>query len=340
MRHHETRTFACLLLLLTCACSGASGKDKALSPQNEGGYELLELRAEGNPGTVSPAELAEDLGYLAPIKLKYVGANFSGPSSIQNCLTRDTDFGGAFNGAVLKLVAAKAPITAVIGYYGTDDKRWTGFFVTDDSPLRQASELVGKKVAMNTLGAHSELMLKEYLWRAGLKIADQVTLVVVPPASAEQALRQHQAEVVAMSDIFRDKALEHGSIRPLFRDYDLYGAFTAGSYVMRNDFIRDHPKTARKFVEAVSRALAWSRTTPRAQVIARMEQLVRRRGRNEDASPIQYWKSYGVRTLDGKLSDADFQVWIDWMVREHQLSAGQIKPADAYTNALRAPGSS
>jgi len=39
-------------------------------------------------------------------------------------------------------------------------------------------------------------------------------------------------------------------------DVDLFGPFDAGSYVLRKDFIRDNPNTARKFVEAVARAIA------------------------------------------------------------------------------------
>jgi ABC-type nitrate/sulfonate/bicarbonate transport system substrate-binding protein len=335
----HVRTLA-VLALLASACSG--GSKQASAPQHPDGYELLELRAEGSPGLVSPAELAEDLGYLAPLTLKYIGNNSSGPSSIQNVVTGDTDFGGAFNGAVLKLIAAKAPITAIIGYYGVDDKRWSGFYVLDGKPIQKAADLLGKKIAMNTIGAHSEFMLKEYLARGGLSPEqfEKVTLVVVPPSNAEQALRGENVEVATLGDIFRDKALERGGIHPLFRDYDLYGEFTAGSYVMRNDFISKHPKTARKFVEAVSRALEWSKNTPREEIVARMSQIIQRRGRNENQDAIQYWKSYGVRTIDGKLSDRDFQVWIDWLVREHQLTAGQIKASDVYTTAPHAPGSS
>jgi len=334
----KVRALACFSLILSACSSG----DSARAPQHPDGYELLELRAEGNPGAVSPAELAEDLGYLAPLKLKYIGNNSSGPSSIQNVVTGDTDFGGAFNGAVLKLIAAKAPITAIVGYYGVDEKQWSGFFVLEDSPLQKASDLVGRKIAMNTIGAHAEFMLKEYLARGGMSAeqAEQVTMVVVPPTSSEQTLRGKQVEVATLGGILRDKALERGGIRPLFRDYDLFGAFTAGSYVMRNDFLRNNPKTARKFVEAVSRALQWSRNTPREEVVARMDHIVRTRGRNEDPAPIQYWKSYGVRTPDGKLSDKDFQIWIDWLVREKQLAPGQIKASDTYTAALHAPGAS
>jgi ABC-type nitrate/sulfonate/bicarbonate transport system substrate-binding protein len=325
------------LAAMVTACSGAQGS----APKNAEGLELLELRAEGYTGTVLWPELAEDLGYLAPIKLKYVGNTISGPAMIQNVVTGDTDFGGAFNGAVIKLIAAGAPIRSVIGYYGADDQTFSGFYVLDGSPLKQPKDLLGKKIAMNTLGAHSEFMLKEYLFRAGYSAeqAKQVTMVVIPPTNSEQALRQGQVEVSVLGSILREKAVERGGIHPLFTDYSMFGKFTAGSYVMRDDFIRKNPNTARKFVQATAKAIEWARNSPREEVVARMEKIVKQRGRNEDPTPIQYWRSTGVASTGGKLSDKDFQVWIDWLVKDGQLEPGKLKAKDLYTTQF-APESS
>jgi ABC-type nitrate/sulfonate/bicarbonate transport system substrate-binding protein len=325
------------LLLAAAGCSSVRGSESKRS----GGYEQLELRTEGFAGTVTPPELAEDLGYLAPLKLKYIGNTISGPANIQNVVTGDIDFGGAFNGAVVKLIAAKAPITSVIGYYGVDDKTWSGFFVLADSPIHEPKDLLGKKVAMNTLGAHSEFMLKEYLFRHGFSPAqvEQVTMVVVPPVSSEQALRQKQVEVTTLGGILRDKALERGGIRPLFTDFELFGEFTAGSYVMRNDFIRDHPNSVRKFVQGTAQAIEWARHTPRDEVVARFEKIVHSRGRNEDPSPLKYWQSTGVASRGGRLSDKDFQIWIDWLVKDGQLSRGQIAAKNLYTTQFHPPES-
>jgi len=323
-----------LFLLLGLALGCSRSKVDAGAGGSE--FETLVLRYQGNNGTVSPAELAEELGYLAPLKLEFVGSTTSGPQSIQAVLTGDTDFGGAFNGAVIKLVAAGAPIVAVIGYYGVDDQRWGGFYVLEDSPIRSAKDLLGKKVTMNTLGAHSEFMLKEYLLRSQLTRQDarSVTLVAVPPVNGEQILRERQSDVAALGDIFRDRALERGGIRTLFSDYELYGAFTAGSYVMRRKFIDQHPKAARHFVEAVARALKWSRETPRDEVVERFRQMMAKRGRNENPDILRYWKSFGVASEGGVIDEREFQVWLDWMIRDGELEPGQIDLASMYTNEL------
>jgi ABC-type nitrate/sulfonate/bicarbonate transport system substrate-binding protein len=320
----------------SAACSrsddaAARSKD---SPHPE--FEALELRYQGFAGQVTFPELAEDLGYLAPVRLKYVGATISGPQDIQTVMTRDIDFGGAFNGAVLKLLAAKAPIQAVMGYYGVDQQTWGGFFVLQDSPIRSARDLIGKKVAVNTLGAHHEFVLREYLARNGLSRdeAAQVTLIVVPPVNAEQTLRQGQVDVAVLQGLLRDKAKERGGLRSLFSDYDLFGEFTAGSYVMRRDFLRTHPRTARHFVQATARAIEWARTQPRPDVVARFESIIARRGRPEDASNLKYWLSTGIAGQGGLISDREFSVWIDWLVKDGQLQSGQIEPKDVYTNEL------
>lgn len=87
----------CLLsLLVLFACSrddAASAGARAAT-----GLERLVLRYQGFTGMVSYHELAEDLGYLAPLRLEYVGNTISGPQDIQTVVTRDVDFGGAFNG--------------------------------------------------------------------------------------------------------------------------------------------------------------------------------------------------------------------------------------------------
>ena len=296
--------------------------------------EQSEIRYQGWAGQVTFVELADDLGYLAPLKLKWVGNTISGPQDIQTVVTGDIDIGGAFYGAIIKLVAAKAPIKAVVGYYGSDAETYNGYYVKDDSPIQTARDLIGKKVAVNTLGAHLEFVLREYLARNDLSASEakQVTLVAVPPVTGEQALRQGSVDVTTLSGILRDKALERGGIRRLFADTDLFGNFTGGAYVLRDKFIKDNPNTSRKLVEGVSRAIAWAQTTPPEEVRARFERIIAARKRNEDASPIKYWKSTGVASKAGVISDGEIQLWIDWLVKDGLLKPNQLKAADTYTN--------
>ncbi|MED3884059.1 ABC transporter substrate-binding protein [Priestia aryabhattai] len=334
-RQKYNLSFFSIFILIITAAAVLSGCGKQTSnAASSGKYETLELRYQGAVNSVTYPELAQDLGYLDPIKLKWIGNTTSGPQDIQSTVTGDVDFGSAFNGAIVKLMAAGAPIKSVIGSYGVDKETWSGFFVLDNSPIKSARDLIGKKVGMNTLGAHHEFMLKEYLRRNGLteKEINQVTLVAIPPVNTEQSLRQKQIDVAVLGGILRDKALERGGIHALFSDYDLFGKFTAGSYVMTDKFLKENPNTAKKFVEGTAKAIEWARTTPREEVIARYEKIINERGRNEDDSTIKYWKSTGIAGKGGVISNKEFSVWENWLVEDGELKKGQLKANELYTN--------
>ncbi|GAA1503586.1 ABC transporter substrate-binding protein [Streptomyces albidochromogenes] len=323
------------LLGLSAVAVGCGASANAGAPGRDG---TRTLRYQGWAGQVTLPELAEDLGYLEDVRLRWVGNTISGPQDIQSAATGQTDFGGAFNGAVVKLAANKTPVKAVISYYGSDKDAYSGYYVLNDSPIRSARDLIGRKVGMNTLGAHSEAMLDIYLQRAGLSRAeaDKVEPLVVPPVNTEQALRQKQIDVAVLSSLLRDKALATGGIRRLFADHELLGDFSAGTYVMTDRFLQQNPDTARTFVTAVGRAIEWSRSTPRDEVVARMTDIVHKRGRNEDTGALRYWKSYGVAETAGRIAGKELRLWIDWLTERGDIKKGQVTLSDLYTNEFNA----
>lgn len=328
---NSTDRWASLIaLMLTCSCQ----REPARAPDTQSEYETLELRYQGSVSQPLYPELAEDLGYLAPLRLNWIGNTISGPQDIQATLTGDVDFGTAFNGSIVNLIAAKAPIVSVIGSSFTDTQNWMGLYVLEDSPIRTARDFIGKKIGMNTLAAHSDFMVKEWLSRQGLTTAEiqQVMFVVIPPVNSEQVLRQKQVDGIALSNILRDRALEHGGVRALFTDYDLFGELTSASYVLTKRFIRDHPKAARKFVEGTARAIEWARQTPRDQVIARVRRIWSKTGHG-DPNILQYWHPGISAVPGGLLKERDFQIWIDWLVRDGQLKRDQLSAKALYSNA-------
>ncbi|NED50803.1 ABC transporter substrate-binding protein [Micromonospora aurantiaca] len=323
-------TAAVALLALTTAT--ACGADAA------GGAQTKELRYQGSVGQVTLPELAADLGYLGDVRLNWIGNVTGGPADIQATATGQSDFGGAFNGAIVKLQAANAPITAVVSYYGSDAQTFQGYYVLDGSPIRGPRDLIGKRVGMNTLGAHAEAVLRTWLARGGLTAAEigRVELVALPPVNTEQSLRARQIDVAVLGGVIRDKAVANGGIRTVFTDYELLGAFSAGSYVFRDDFLTRNPDTVRTFVTAVGKAIEWARTQPRETVVARLKAIISKRGRNEDTTLVDYWKSSGVAEPGGVITDREFATWIDWLADTGELKGERPKPSDLYTNRFNA----
>lgn len=331
MRHRSTRTLATALAAVVALCLAACGSSDQ-GAQNADGKTVL--RYQGSTGEVKMPELAEALGYFEKVKLEWVGDTTSGPQDIQSAATGDVEFGSAFNGAVVKLNAAGANITSVLSSYGADDAEYTGYYVLEDSPIRSARDLIDKKVGMNTLGAHHEFLTREWLAKEGLTTEEikSVALTVVPPVNTEQALRDGQIDVAALNDIYRESALERGGIRPLFTDKSLFGAFSYGSYVLRDDFIADNPEASADFVQGTARAIRWAQVTPLEEVLTKFREIVHQRKRNENTHAVDYWRSTGIPVAGGVIAERELQTWIDWLVRNGELEEGSLKASDLYTN--------
>jgi ABC-type nitrate/sulfonate/bicarbonate transport system substrate-binding protein len=320
-----------LAALVAAAVTVACGSADASS----GSGGVVSLRYQGWTDQVTLPELAEELGYFKDkVKLDWVGNTISGPQDIQSAATGQTDFGGAFAGAVAKLETAGAPITAVVNYYGYDSKTFTGFYVRNDSAIHTAADLIGKKVGVNTLGGQAEADIHDYLRKAGLSQADvaEVQLVALPPPNTEDALRHDQIDVAALSGQFQQRAVADGGVRAVFTDIAEYGSFNGGPYVFRKDFIAKHPDAVRAFTAGVARAIEWERTTPRAQVIAEFTKIIEARKRpNEDTSTLKYWLSVGVPSKGGLISDRDFTRWQSWLNDTGSVK-GSFDASKLYTN--------
>ncbi|NMD70940.1 ABC transporter substrate-binding protein [Bacillus sp. DNRA2] len=315
--------------------SGCSSEKTAAGSDSKTKQEDKVLQYSGAAGSVEIAELAEDLGYLGDIKLENAGSSSGGPEDIQLTATKQIDFGNAFNGAVIKSVSEGVKIKSVIGSYGVDEVTKGGLFVLEDSPIKTAKDLIGKKVGVNTLGAQAEFFNVQYLRDKGLteKEIDKVQLVVIPTANAEQILRSGQNDAVRLSELAKDLALEKGGIREITNDLDIYGGpFTAGSYFFADDYIKENPNTVKTFVEGVAKAHEWAKTTPREEVIQRLEKIVKGRNNNEPTANLKYWKSFGVASKGGVIQPKEYTVWVDYLVNDKQLKKGQVKLEELYTN--------
>ncbi len=293
------------------------------------------LQYQASPGSVSFPELAEDLGYLGDLKLDYIGDYTGGPESIQLTATKQVDFGGAFNGAIIKSYAKNVKIKSVVGYYGSDKETFLGAYTLEGSSIKKPKDLIGKKIGVNILGAHAEFVIKDYLRQGGLteKEIEKVTLVVVPAGNAEQTLRNKHVDAILTSGIARDRALANGGIEELFKDIDVFGKeFTAGDLFFTEEYIKKNPTTLKKFVKGVAKAIEWTKTKPREEVIARYEKIIKERGRKETAANLKYWKGWGVVEKGGVITPSEYDIWIDWLVKNGELKEGQLKAKDLYTN--------
>lgn len=290
--------------------------------------EPVTIRYLASQGSVSPHELAAELGYLEPlgIKIENVGYAQGGPASLFALASGDVDLGSAATSAVVNSIAGGNDFVAAYASNGINDQVQSVFYVLDDSPIKSIKDIAGKSIAVNTLGAHLDYTVREALHQNGLP-ENAANLIVVPGPQLEQTLRSKQVDVAALGywqATFEGKLKEGGGVRAIFDDTDVLGEIAGGFIVLRRDFIAAHPKAARDFVEQSTRAADWSRENPdeARKVIA---SLLEKRG--EDGSLAKYWTGFGLRP-GAQATERDLGFWIDVLERGGSLPKGKLKAAD------------
>lgn len=290
--------------------------------------EEVKFRYLASQGGLSAHELAAELGYFdgTGITIENVGYATGGPASLIALASGDVEIGSAATSAVLNSVIGGNDFVAAYPSNGINDEVQSIFYVLEDSPIRDIKDIVGKTIAVNTLGAHLDYTIREALHSVGLP-SDAANQIVVPGPQLEQVLRSGQVDVSAFGywqTTFEGAAKQKGGLRAIFDDTDVLGEIAGGFIVLRRDFIEKHPEAARIFVEQSERALDYAREHPE-ETRAIFAKTLAERGENPDIA--QYFRGYGVRP-GGKAVERDLQFWIDVLVREGKLKEGQLSAGD------------
>ncbi len=217
-------------------------------------------------------------------------------------------------GAKLRIVAAGAQTTA--------ERPHMKYLVVPGSPIRSVKDLKGKKIGINSFGACSEYVLKEYLRRNGLD--KDVEFQVIPDPNQEQALGQGLIDVGVLHSPYYEKVVKTGAAREIFNDFVVDDGLSGMlPYFTNEELIRKHPEVVRKFVKVLVRAADWTNShhDEAGQIFAK------RRGL--DPQYAGSWQYYEHGLVPGP---AQVQWWIDLLVREGKLKPGQIVATDVYTN--------
>jgi len=330
---------AALALVLGMAALGVTGATAEETPAASPQLELTTIRYLSSSGAdVSPLELADALGYLAPLKLERLGDVQGGPANLQSLATGQTDIASAFNGAVLNIVAAGAPLTAVVSWRGTDEQTSPGIYVLENSGVESARDLIGKSIGVNTLGANQEAVSNIFLAKGGLLREEikQVTYVPLPTPNLEQALRNGQVAAVSLGFTFRDAALARGGIKALVRNVDLLGVYSDNTGVLRSDFIEKNPNTTRHLVAGIAKAIAWAQEREtdgkREEVVEVFRKYLVDNGRGDTTAPLDYWLGLGISTKGGWVRRSEFDMWIDWLDSRGEVDAKTLDVSKVYTN--------
>jgi ABC-type nitrate/sulfonate/bicarbonate transport system substrate-binding protein len=291
------------------------------------------IRYQTSPGLMNLAEMADALGYLHGITLKNVGVVQGGPQALQALGTGQVDLAGAFVGAAANVIANGTPIKGVIAYYGSDPKVYGGVLAKDGSSFTKPQDLIGKKIAVNTLGAQNEAVLDTWFTKAGMTPDQikQVTLVPLPSINAEAALRNGQVDAAYLQGSLLVNALKTPGLKVILKDTNLLGSFNGGSYEMTDAYLKDHPDTAKEFVSGMAKAVHWIQTHPVSQVLSTYTKYLDAHGETDDATALATWVGTGIATKGGVLRNGDYTTWTGWLQAQGLLK-GSLDVSALYTN--------
>jgi ABC-type nitrate/sulfonate/bicarbonate transport system substrate-binding protein len=342
MEHHPmtrvgpVRTrIAALSAALLATVALASGCGGSSSATNSDG--ITTIRYQSSQGGVDVLQFAAALGYLKGIMLKKVGDVTGGPQSLQALASNQIDIGAsAFFGAIAQLVATGVPIEAVVATYGSNDKVGSVIVTPKDSTIASARDLIGKKVAVNTLGANAEAILDTWFEKEGLTPEEikRVTLVPLPPLNTAQALKAGQVDAASIGIGQLKAANEAVPLRTVIKDTDVVGNYNGGGYTLRKDFAEKNPKVAETLATGVGKAVDYIESHSREEVLAIYEKWLTDNGYSSyiDAVEKNWGGSTGVSSPHGTISDADIQLWLDWLDSRGDVDASRLKASDVYTN--------
>jgi ABC-type nitrate/sulfonate/bicarbonate transport system substrate-binding protein len=271
-----------------------------------------------------PVYVADEKGWFAEegLQIKWVG-EIPAAQLVPAVAAGSVDFANRHTPLVLTARAGGAKVKIIAaGAQTTPDRPHMKYLVAPGSPIRSVKDLRGKKIGINSFGACSEYVLKEYLRRNGLE--KNIEFQVIPDPNQEQALAQGLIDVGVLHSPYYEKVVKTGAAREIFNDFVVDDGLSGMlPYFTNEDFLRKHPDVVRKFVKVLVRASDWTNAhhEEAGQIFAR------RRGL--DPKYAGSWQYYEHGLVPGP---AQVQWWIDLLVREKKLRPGQIVATDVYTN--------
>jgi ABC-type nitrate/sulfonate/bicarbonate transport system substrate-binding protein len=271
-----------------------------------------------------PVYIADEKGWFEEegLKIEWVG-ELPSAQLVPAVASRNIDFANRHTPLLLTANAGGARLKIVAaGAQTTPERPHMRYLVPKGSSIRTVKDFKGKKVGINSFGACSEYVLKEYLRRNGLE--RDIQFVVIPDTNQEQALKQGLIDVAVLHSPFYEKAVKVGDVREVFNDYIVdKGVSGMLPYFTHDDFIKEHPEIVRKFVKVLVRASNWTNEHhDEAGII-----FAKRRGLEPQYSGSWSYYKNGIVA-----SNTQVQWWIDLLVREGKLKKGEVNARDVYTN--------
>ena len=309
-----------------------------------GAKVIFRYQSGASYGSISPFELATKLGYYqgTSVQIKSIGISKSGPEDIQAIAAGSNDIAWTNTAPIIHADVSGLKIKAIVaaGTTLTKDLNGTtisigGLLAKKSSNITTAKDLEGKKVSVNVRSAQAEYAIRKWA-QAGGADPDKIDYVVVAPPNEIQALRQGQVDAAYSWTPAYNKGLEDPTVKVVATEGDMLGDFVTGGFAFSQDFLDKHPDAVKQFVAGYVKAWTWAWDHP-AELQQKAAEIIK--DFNGDTSLAKYVYPFGSRA-NALIKDSDIDFYIDQLTRKGELTAGQVKPTDFYTNAFNPYASS
>lgn len=312
-----------VMLLTACSSDKASQEKKSSNKEGSKNDEIVYFKYPDNP-VFDLVYLADELGYFEETNTrpKYVG-KIASPQIIPLVGTGDIDFGTRMVPLVISAIASGADIKVIAaGGETLKDAPHMKYFVRKDSGIKEAKDLEGKTIGINSFGACSEFVTKKWLREQGVDV-DSIEWVVIPDDENEQAVVRGDVDLGIIHPPHSGSAALNPELTALWSDYDLdEGLGGMSPYSVNGKFAKEHPQAVKDFVTAISKAGNWVTENPDEARKMIGERL------GMDVEKVERY----AFVKDQIITEPPVQYYIDILEEEGKIKKGSVDAKDVYTN--------
>ncbi|NKX54717.1 ABC transporter substrate-binding protein [Arthrobacter mobilis] len=234
----------------------AAGGSPGLTPVNVGVIPIVD---------VAPIYLGVKEGIFEAEGLDVELTQAQGGAAIVPAITNgQMDFGfsnvtsliiARSKGLPLKMMASGSSST------GDQDADFAAVMVKPDSGIKEIKDLVGKKIAVNTLNNISDSTISAAVEEAGGD-PKQIDFVEMPFPDMRAALEQDNVDAIAAVEPFVTMAKGDGAV-PVFSNYaHPVDDLTVAVYFTSEQFAQQNPEVTEAFVTAMKKSQAFAEENP------------------------------------------------------------------------------
>jgi NitT/TauT family transport system substrate-binding protein len=245
-------------MVATLGGCGLFGNAAENNPAPTGGLEKSTIKvAELKIVDCAPLHMAIDAGYFKAEGLTIdLSVGTKGSANLDNVMGGSVDIATSSYPPAILAQAKKASELKIVSDAVTTTENLFLLVVKKDSPIKDLTQLQGKKIAVSSPGGIGELALRSQFKLHGVNVGKEA---FVPMAFADMptSLDRGTVDAAIMNEPFATQALQNNGVTKLLTPFTGATAdFATSGWIATKKFTEANPKTVAAFQRAMAKAVA------------------------------------------------------------------------------------